>query len=375
MGDSPATLHVALDGTPFLGLRTGIGEVVAGTVAALAARDDTLVTAYGLTFRGRHRLAAALPPGVRAATAPVPARLVRACWLRFDFPRIEHWTGPVDVVHATNYVAPPSRAPVVLSVYDLTFVHFPELCTADVRQYPVLIRRALARGAVVHATSDFVASEVRDAFGLPPERVVRVYPGLAPVTRGDAARGRARAGAGRYLLAVGTIEPRKNLPTLVAAFEAVAAGDPDVHLVLAGADAWGADELTAALARSAHRERVHRLGYVDAATRRDLLAGASVLAYPSRYEGFGFPPLEAMANDVPVVAAAAGAIPEVTGGAALLVDPSDVDGLAGALTEALTDDSTRARLVAAGRERVGRFSWATTAAELRALYEARRCAR
>jgi glycosyltransferase involved in cell wall biosynthesis len=372
---SGTALHVAVDGTPFLGVRTGVGEVVAGLVGALAARDDTRVTAYGLTFRGRHELAAALPQGVAAATAPVPARLVRHAWMRVDLPRIERWTGAVDVVHATNYVAPPTRAPMVLSVYDLTFVRYPELCTADVRQYPVLVRRALARGATVHATSDFVAGEVRAEFGLPGERVVRAYPGLAPVTRGDARRGRVHATADRYVLALGTIEPRKNLPRLVRAFDALAGDDGEVRLVLAGADGWGAEELTQAVARAGHGDRVHRLGYVDAATRRDLLAGASVLAYPSLYEGFGFPPLEAMANDVPVVAGAAGAVPEVVGDAALLVDPLDVDAIAGALACALDDGTTRARLVAAGQARVTSFSWAIAASELRALYGRLRCER
>ena len=129
-------IRLALDGTPLLGPRTGIGEVVAGLTAGLAVRSDLEVTAYALTWRGRHDLGGVVPAGVRAATAPIPARFARQAWLRAEHPRIERWTGPVDVVHSTNYVGPPTRARSVVSVYDLGFVRFPELCTADALQYP-----------------------------------------------------------------------------------------------------------------------------------------------------------------------------------------------------------------------------------------------
>jgi glycosyltransferase involved in cell wall biosynthesis len=366
-GDRPR-LRVALDATPLLGTRTGIGEVVAGLLGGFAADATLDCSAYALTWRARGLLAAALPPGVRAATRPIPARLVRAAWRRGNRPRVETWTGRVDVVHATNYVAPPTRVPVVVSVYDLGFVHHPERVTTDALQYPDLLRRAFARGAVAHATSEYVAHDIRAVFGLPQDRVVTVHPGIPLVTGGDQAAGARAAGAARYVLSLGTVEPRKNLPMLVDAFDGIAADDPDLHLVVAGPDGWGADAFTVACGHAHHRARIHRLGYVDPATRADLLAGAALLAYPSRDEGFGFPPLEAMAAGVPVVAARAGAIPEVVGDAALLVDPSDRDALAAAIARVATDDATRTALIAAGRDRVTRFSWDRAAAELVALY-------
>jgi glycosyltransferase involved in cell wall biosynthesis len=361
-------IRLALDGTPLLGPRTGIGEVVSGLIGEFAVRDDIDVVAYALTWRGRHELASKTPTGARPATRPIPARLVRRAWLRGDHPRIERWTGPVDVVHATNYVGPPTRARVVISVYDLGFVRFPELCTSDALQYPTLLRRAIARGAWIHTTSDFVAAELTSTFAVPAERVVRVYPGVPTSQGGDAALGRRTAGAERYVLAVGTVEPRKNLPTLVRAFDAVAEHQPDLVLVVAGTRAWGAEAFDDACARAHHGERIHALGYVSAGARRDLLAGASVLAYPSHYEGFGFPPLEAMAAGVPVVAARAGAIPEVVGDAALLIDPDDVDDLATALDTVLTDEDERDTLVARGTIRQARFSWARAADELVGVY-------
>ena len=249
-------MRVALDGTPLLGARTGVGEVVAGFVGALAARPDVDVVAYAVTWAGRDRLAAVLPPPVTPATRPFPARLVRELWQRVPEPRVERWTGAVDVVHALNFVAPPARVPVMVMVHDLTFVRFPELCTRDTLRYPAAIRRALARGAHVHVPSDFVAAEVQEEFGLGAERVTRIHSGLAPTAGGDAAAGRRLAGAERYVLALGTVEPRKNLPVLVDAFDAVAAEDPDVRLVVAGPDGWGMEAYTAAVdARRAPRPR------------------------------------------------------------------------------------------------------------------------
>ncbi len=300
--NGPPSLRVAVDGTSLLGRRTGVGHVTAGLVAALARRADLEVVTFAVTWRGRGDLAALVPAGTRAATARFPARLARALWLRRDYPAVERWTGPVDVVHAANFVAPPARAPVVTTIHDLTFARFPEMCTADVLQYPRLIRRAVERRATVHAVSDFVGAEVRDEFDLTAERVVRVYPGLRTTAGGDAAAGRELAGAPRYVLALGTVEPRKNLPTLVQAFDLVAAESPGLHLVVAGPDGWGRENFVAAVTAARHRDRIRRLDYVSEADRRDLVAGAAVFAYPSLYEGFGHPPLEAMAAGVPVVA-------------------------------------------------------------------------
>ena len=149
-------------------------------------------------------------------------------------------------------------------------------------------------------------------------------------------------GTGRYCLAIGTAEPRKDLPGLVRAFAAVAARHADVALVLAGPEGWGEDELQACAGGVAGpRSRIARTGWVEPLELAALLRGAHVLAYPSRYEGFGFPPLQAMQAGVPVVATAVGSLPEVLGDGALLVEPGDQDGLAGALDGCLDDEALR----------------------------------
>jgi glycosyltransferase involved in cell wall biosynthesis len=362
-----APLRLAVDGTPLLGNATGVGEVARGLLDTLAGRTDLDLVAYALTFRGRQKLADRIPPSVGPAVRAIPARLVRALWLRSDMPRVERWTGPVDVVHAT-FIGPPARCPVVVTIHDLTFIRFPELCTRDTLQYGRLVRRALDRGAVVHATSKFVAGEVREHFAIDDTRIVQIPLGVRPSSGGDQDRGRAIAGAARYVLALGTVEPRKNLPVLVRAFDQMAPTDPELRLVVAGADGWGASEFQAAWTAAKHADRIVRRGYVNDAERRDLLSGARLLAYPSIYEGFGLSPLEAMGAGVPVVAARAGALPETLGDAAVLVDPGDVDGLADTLDRVVHDDDLRRDLVARGCRRVEQYRWPQIAPRFVDLY-------
>lgn len=350
-------LRAAVDVTPLYGPRTGVGRFVGELVAQLAPDPELELVAYATTWRGRNDLPGLVPAGVRTAGAPMAARPLRAAWRRMDHPRIERWTGPVDVVHGGNFVVPPAACPQVVTVHDLTFHRYPEMCTADVLAYPALLRRALDRGAWVHTVSQFVRDEVVELLGAPPDRVVCVANGVTATAPGDAGRGRRLAGGGRYVLAVGTVEPRKNLPRLVAAFDGLAAGDPELRLALAGPDGWGTDGLEAALAAAAHRDRVVRLGFVDDRDRADLLAGAAVLAVPSVYEGFGLVAAEAMLAGTPVVAAAAGGLVEVVGAAGVLVDPTDVADIARGLHAVLDDDDVAADLRRRGPEQGARFSW------------------
>jgi glycosyltransferase involved in cell wall biosynthesis len=351
-------MRVAVDATSLYDPMTGVGRVTAELLAGTAARSDVEVVAFAVTWRGRERLADLVPAGVTTADRwPMAAGPLRALWRRAEHPRIERWTGTVDVVHGPNFVVPPARAARVVTVHDLTAVHWPELCTPDVRRYPALLRRALDRGAWVHTPSEHVRHEVIDVLGAPPERVVAIPNGLRAAPPGDPAQGRALAGSDRYVLAVGTVEPRKDLPLLVAAFDLLAGEDQDVALVVAGPDGWGVDAYRAAVDATAHRDRIVRLGYVDEATRGHLLAGAAALALPSRYEGFGLTAGEAMLAGTPVVACRAGAVPEVVGDAGLLVDVGDRDGLAAALARVLDDGDLAEDLRRRGPERAAAFTW------------------
>lgn len=364
-------LRVAFDVTYALSPRTGVGAFAHAMLERLAADPAIDVTGFAVAWRHRDRVLAELPPGVRvpARTDVLSPRHARAAWKRWAFPPIELVTGPVDVVHSPNYVVPPARrAATVVTVHDLTFVNHPELCTDDTRSFPRLIEAAVRRGAWVHTVSRFVADEVMGAFDVPAERVVVVPNATDPLEAGTAAEGHALAGGDRYVLAIGTVEPRKNLPRLVAAWQQVADEDPELRLVIAGGDGWGAAELDGALVTARHTDRIVRLGRVDDHQRAALYRGATVLAYASLYEGFGIPPLEAMSVGTPVVASRAGALPETCGDAARYVDPFDVDDLAAALAEVTGDEAVAADLARRGRARVAEFSWDASAAQLVALY-------
>jgi len=359
---------VALDCTALLGDRTGVGEVAAAVLDGLRARDDVVPIAYAVSWRGRADLAA-VAPDTDVVSAPAPAGLLHRLWsVGSPEPRVERWTGAVDLVHALNYVAPPARAPVVVTVHDVTFLRYPQLCTPTTLRYGSLLRRALDRGAVVHTPSRYVAEEVRAELGVAAERVVPIHLGIPPTPPGEARRGTELAGGARYVLAIGTIEPRKNLPTLVRAFTEVAAADADVRLVVAGPDGWDRAAFDAAITASPVRDRITRLPYVRQQARADLLAGATVFAYPSVYEGFGFPPLEAMRAGVPVVASDAGSLPEVLGDAARLVDPADDGAIAAALTKVLADPSAAEAMRTRGREYASRYDWRATIEQMVDLY-------
>ena len=364
MSGSTSSVVTAVDATPLLGMRTGVGVSVAGFIAAASADPGVDMVAYGLSAGAGRSLPDLLPDTVRAGRAiPIPATALLRVWERFDHPVVERWTGPVDVVHGTNFVVPPSRtAARLVTVHDLTSVHFPELCSPTSLRYPGLIRRALDQGASVHTVSQSMADEIVEHFRVDPARVHVVHNGLtplpAPLPRDESAP--------PYILALGTTEPRKGLPDLVAAFDRIAGSVPDLQLKIAGPSGWGEDALDTARRSARHAGRIHRIGWVQ--DRSTLMAGARLLAYPSLYEGFGLPPLEAMSVGVPVVTTTAGAIPEVVGEAALLVAPRDPPALAEAILAAATDTATRDRLIGAGVERARLFSWQRSGRQLADLY-------
>jgi glycosyltransferase involved in cell wall biosynthesis len=236
------------------------------------------------------------------------------------------------------------------------------------------MRRAVAAATRVLCVSATTAADLAERMDISPDRVDVTPLGtdLRPAPTERVAELRRRLGLdGPYLLGLGTVEPRKDLPTLVRAFAALAAELPH-RLVLAGLAGWGAGELAAAVAASGVADRILVSGYVPEADKAALLSGADVFAYPSRYEGFGLPVLEAMACGTPVVTTTGGSLPEVAGDAATLVDPGDDAALAAALAKLATDPAAREDAAARGRARAATFTWercaeATAAAYSRAL--------
>lgn len=360
----PPRLRIAIDVGPLYGHRTGIGTATSGLVGALAVHPDVQLDPYLVSFRsapqaGHRRLA-------------VPGIVASHLWSRFDGPRVDRWAHGSDLIHGTNYVVPPTGLPSVVSVYDCWFLRHPERATPVVRRAAERLRRAVRRGAWVHASSEATADDVGRL--LDTDRVVTIHLGppatpepLANLPRPPVAD---RLGPSPFVLAIGTEERRKDLARLVEAFGRIAATGRDVRLVLAGAsgDATAAVDTAIAALPDESRRRVERLGPVDEPTKQWLLRQASVLAYPSLDEGFGFPIVEAQLSGTPVVATAVGSVAEIGGSGIELVAVRDTESLTCGLQRVLDDGERRLTLIEAGHRNAHRFSWTTAADSMVALY-------
>ncbi len=366
----PAGLRVALDATPLLGQPTGVGRYTAELMAALlelspGERPDALLAA-AFTWRGHAELTGRVPEGVIPAGRRVPARLLQNAWLRAPLPSMPMLGVRADVVHGTNFVLPPpgrGRAGVV-TVHDLSYLRLPETVTAATARYRRLVPRAVHRAALVLTPSQAIADEVASEYRLSSDRVRATPLGVHPAWFDAAALPRPPGLPERYLLFVGTLEPRKDLPTLLTAYRRLRSAAPDVPpLVLCGPAGWGPALDTAGLSA----DDVVQLGYLDAQALRPVVAGAALLCFPSRYEGFGLPPLEALAAGTPVVASDIPAVREMVGAAGAgvsLVTPRDPDALAGAISDALD----AAPNPAPGRSYARRFTWHHTAVRTAQAY-------
>ncbi len=354
-------MRITLDATPLLGPRTGIGRYVHHLVAELPAalvRRGIAPDVRATTWTLRGAALTGLPDGVRQVGPRVPARVLRELWRRGDVPRIEALVGRGDVFHGTNFVSPPTRRTrEVLTVHDLTYLHHAGTVSPASLLYRELVPRALDRGAHVVTPSRTVADAVRAEYGLGADRVTATPLGV------DAEWSTARPPAPAWLLGhglpedylvfVGSLDPRKNLPTLLRAHTLLRAARRDAPgLVLAGP----AGRETASVAATG----VHPTGWLADAELRDLVAGARALVLPSLDEGFGLPVVEALACGRPVVVSDIPALREVAGDGAVTAPPTDAAALADALSRVLdAPDDEAAR--AARRVRAASFTWARCA--------------
>jgi glycosyltransferase involved in cell wall biosynthesis len=286
----------------------------------------------------------------------VPVRVLNFAWHRLQWPAIETLAGGrFDVVHSLHPLLMPARhAAQVITIHDLHFLAHPERTRAEIRRdYPRLVHAHARRADHIVVNSRFTAREVERLLQVPGERISVAWPGRPSWSaRTDLPRD------GGYLLFVGTLEPRKNIGMLLDAYERIAGRHKSFPpLLLAGRATDAAAPWLERIARAPLAGRVHHAGYVASSARRALYEGACALIHPSFEEGFGMTVLEAMTTGVPVVAAARGAIPEVAGDAALLVDPDDRDALAGAIEQIVDDQMLAARLSAAGIAQSSHFAW------------------
>jgi glycosyltransferase involved in cell wall biosynthesis len=302
---------------------------------------------------------------------------VQSCWFRRQVERF-----PDHLLHVPNFILPPCANPTVATLHDFSHLHYPHFHPRERRVYlDRYLPRTLQHATRLIAVSEFVRQEAMALFGVPAERIIAVPNGVDPVfhpyPHAEILPVLSRYGLqpGGYLLAVATLEPRKNLGRLAEAYGRLPATLRQRYpLILVGARGWLTETLERQLAPLERSGQVRRLGYVPQADLPALYAGAHAFAYPSLYEGFGLPVLEALASGVPVLTANRASLPEVAGDAALLVEPEEVDALTAGLERLLVDQDWRTGAVERGLRQAGRFSWTRCVEETVAVYREARAA-
>jgi glycosyltransferase involved in cell wall biosynthesis len=344
-------VRIAFDVSPLSHPRSGIGRYLRGSLAGLveaAGGEHEIVPFAPTSPRGLKAIPAALdgiPVEPRLRFLPF-AHSWRQAWSRAGRPGVERFLGPVDVLHYSDWMFPPQRSGVrATTVHDLVPVRFPEWVQGRTRSMHTAKYRDARRCDVVFANSEFTARDVVQLLGVEEGRVRVAYPGVDAVFSAEGERAEL---ASPYVLSVATLEPRKNLATLVAAFRLLARDD--LLLAVVGSAGWGEQP-------ELDDPRIVRLGFVDDEELAWLYRGAAVFGYPSRLEGFGIPIVEAMASGVPVVASSHESMNEACGDAALRADPESPEELAAALERALAEPGP---LVERGLAHAARFTWLDT---------------
>ncbi|MEP7045525.1 MAG: glycosyltransferase family 1 protein [Ilumatobacteraceae bacterium] len=334
------------------------GTGVAALRIAEAMTVEADVTLIGVAGRHAHVPSEPWSPAIPIAHLPVGGPLLYDLWLRRDWPKVERATGPIDVAHATTLIPCATDAPLIVTVHDLAFLHDPSQFT---RRGNGIFRRSLdrirSRAALVLCSSQATMDDCVAA-GIAGDRLRLVPLGVDVATADSAEAARVASVYGlpeRYLLFVGTVEPRKNLRGLV---EAVSRLDDPLPLIVAGAEGWGDIDIPSG-------GDIRFVGFVPAGDLAGLYAGAEVFCYPSEREGYGLPVLEAMAQGTPVVTSRGTATEETAGGAAVLVDPLDPDDIARGISDAM---HRRESLAIAGTARADRATWRETARLTAAAY-------
>ena len=380
-------MRIAIDYTPAVRQGGGVGRYTRGLVDALARLDIRneyvlFVAAGGKSeveaWRGARFRLPALPANFTLKPLPLSDRLLAILWHRLRLPLyIELFTGPVDLFHSPDFVLPPvRRARRLVTVHDLSFLRLPQCAEPGLRKYlSKVVPRSIRRANLVLADSQSTKRDVVELLGV-PEGKVRVVPAgvearFRPVEDEEELRRVAeRYGLVRpFILSLSTLEPRKNFTGLIEAYARLIGERKIPHkLVIAGGKGWLYEEIFAAAQRPGLEGRVIFPGFVDDEDLPALYSLADLFAFPSLYEGFGLPPLEAMACGVPVITSNLSSLPEIVGRAGIMLEPDDTEGLAEAMGEALQDEALRRRMIAEGLEQAKKFTWEEAAEKLLETY-------
>ncbi len=359
---------------------SGVGVSARALLEALIEQADPDRVSFRL-FANAARQAVALPetftdhPHVQVTDLRLPNRVLNASVFLTRRPYLDHLMRGVDVLWSPNvlFLSVSPRTPLALTVHDLSFLLLPETFSWKRRLWHQVVHATdqMRRAELLFAVSETTKRDLIEQLAISEKRIRVIPHGIPVVAAYEAMPAEWYLSSDMpFVLFLATLEPRKNVVTLIAAFErAVRTHALPHHLVLAGGWGWKSRAIREAVRRSSLVDRIHVLGYVSEEEKAWLLKRAAVLAFPSLYEGFGLPPLEAFRAGVPVVASSTSAVAETVGDAAVLTNPYDAHELAFALGNVLTDPFLREMLVVRGRARCERYAWKTSAASALEAFE------
>ncbi len=369
-------MNVCIDIQSAVGQRAGVGRYTKTLVQHLGqakGEDDSLDLFY---FDFQHGGTPFDAPGANTRIVRwFPGRIAQKLWQTVAWPAFDTFAGSADVYHFPNFLAPPlNTGKSVVTIHDMAFARFPQFIEErNLRHLSARIRDTVERADAVIAVSQFSADEIHDILGVDQSRIFAIHSGIDQQFRAPAKSEvkaiTAELGLDRpYILTVGTVEPRKNIGFLIDVFERMT--DFDGQLVIAGSLGWKYEATVRKMRESKRAADIRHLTHVDDTSLAALYAGAEMLAMPSFYEGFGFPPIEAMACGTPVISSRGGSLAEVLGEGAVLIDRFEIDDWVDQAGRMLTDASHRADMIEKGKRRAARYSWAETARQTWKVYEA-----
>lgn len=365
---------------------SGVAEYTYNLVQALLTEDK--VNDYVLFYNSAKDVSARLPkfeaPNVRVISKTIPNKLLNYGLFKIaGRPKLDRWLGiklDVFLMPHFNFIAWP-EAKNILTVHDLSFLHYPEFFSARKNFWHQAInpKKLIKEATQIVAISQSTKRDIIDLTGVSEDKIKVIYSGVSPVFQplafDDLRLGQVKDKyqlPNKFILSLGNIEPRKNLVGLIEGYNKLRQEHPDLNevaLVIAGGDGWKVRQVYLTAKNSPYAKDIKFLNYIDACDKTALYNLARVLAFPSFYEGFGFPPLEAMACGTPVVASFASSIPEVVGEAGILVDPYDTAQIGQALASVLLDANLAKTLSQLGLEQAKKFNWQTTARSYLKLWQ------
>lgn len=374
-------MHIALDYTAGIRQGAGVGQYVRSLVNAMLAQDTsnkyTLITSGRPT--GEHSFPGA--SNVRGRSVFIPDRYLNILWYRWRVPfYANYFTGPADIYHGLDFGLPPliGRVRKVVTVYDLAFLQHPETAVSSLAAYlNKVVPESVAAADVVAAISHATRQALIEHYKAPPEKITVIPCGIAPHFQRITDAALLEATRRKFdlkhplVLSVGTLEPRKNHLGLIKAFYEVqkSQGSSAAMLALAGGQGWLYEETQRTVAELKLENQVRFLGRVSELELITLYSLADVFAFPSFFEGFGMPPLEAMACGTPVITSNTSSLPEVAGDAAILVDPHDTHAMAEAIIHVLEDEQLQEELRQKGYLQAQRYTWTRAADKMLSVYQ------